>query len=119
MPAASFGYCGSRLAAEFPIEQRRKVDAPEPAAAVALERLEQEARRDATGHSGLDDFPGTQVTRQAPNRASKRGGGVVPPTVDAAARGEILLSEQPAYVAPKRVVFGPRGTGPFDSQKGM
>ncbi len=93
MPAASFRYRGSRLASEVPLEQRRKVDAPEPAAAVSLERLEQEARRNATGHSGFDDSPGAQVTRQAPNRAGERGVGVVPPAVGAAAKGEILLRE--------------------------
>src|SRR5437660_4284831 len=115
MPAASFGYCGSRLAAEFPIEQRRKVDAPEPAAAVSLERLEQEACRNATCHAGFDDPPRTQVTRQAPNRAGKRRVGVVPPAEGAAAHAEILIVEQPAYVTPQRIELNSRGTGPFDA----
>src|SRR5689334_6240603 len=81
--------------------QRRKIDAPEMAVAVPLERLENESRRDTVGHPGLDDLSRSQVTHQAPYGPRQCGIAVVPPLKALRARSYPLRFELTDHLGPQ------------------
>ena len=82
--AEALRHRGAGLVREALLQQRGEVDAPQPAAAVASERLEQDAGGEAARDAGLDDTLGAQVPRQAPREAAQADVGVVPPAEGAA-----------------------------------
>lgn len=75
---------GPGLLREAVLQQRRQVDAPQQPATVEHERLEQDAGREATRDTGLDDPLGAQVPRQTPREAAQANVSVVPPAEGAA-----------------------------------
>jgi len=118
-PPARFWNGSCRLASQFSLEDRGKIDAPERATAVSLERLEEEAGRNAPGDSRFDDLLGAEMPGDAPHCTCEPGVGVVPPSISAAAYGQILLPEQPDHVAPECIELRLRRTGPLDVQECM
>jgi hypothetical protein len=106
------GHGGPGLVREALLQQRGQVDAPQPAAAVASERLEQDAGGEASRDAGLDDPLGAQVARQAPREAAQADVGVVPPAEGAAthpqpAGGEVAHGGVPHALEPALLVARP------------